>query len=197
MERQKWLEAGVEALRARFAEASDIVDRGCPDSTVLDFLAMTARPPDCDTLLSNPPYGDAMNSSNTHGRCDFAWSCSCSPRHFCSPPTAMSACTSAATCAACMSWPSGSKICTMRPTSPPAARVSRASSTLALFDRDYSGPAMISPCRSITSSMAGCKRRSIISTRRCSTASAGRIHRLLLGGRSSGASVNLPSTSSH
>jgi hypothetical protein len=53
----------VTAMRARglIVHASDIQDRGCPDSTVLDFLAMTSRPPDCDVLLSNPPYGEAMD----------------------------------------------------------------------------------------------------------------------------------------
>jgi hypothetical protein len=40
--------------------ASDIQDRGCPDSDVLDFLKMTSRPPGCDVLLSNSPYGEAM-----------------------------------------------------------------------------------------------------------------------------------------
>jgi hypothetical protein len=48
----------VLAMRARglVVHASDIQDRGCPDSTVLDFLAMTERPPDCDVLVSNPPF---------------------------------------------------------------------------------------------------------------------------------------------
>ena len=52
----------VNSMRARGLAvfASDILDRGCPDSTVLDFLAMTARPPGCDVLLSNCPYGGAM-----------------------------------------------------------------------------------------------------------------------------------------
>ena len=40
--------------------ASDIRDRGCPDSTVLDFRAMRERPPGCDTLISNCAYADAM-----------------------------------------------------------------------------------------------------------------------------------------
>jgi hypothetical protein len=40
--------------------ASDIVDRGCPDSTVLDFFAMTGPPPGCDTLITNPAYRCAM-----------------------------------------------------------------------------------------------------------------------------------------
>jgi hypothetical protein len=52
----------VIALRARGLTvwASDILDRGCPDSRVLDFLAMTERPPDCDVLISNCPYAGAM-----------------------------------------------------------------------------------------------------------------------------------------
>ena len=41
--------------------ASDIEDRGCPDSVVLDFLAMKQRPWGCDVLLSNPPFGIAMD----------------------------------------------------------------------------------------------------------------------------------------
>jgi len=47
--------------------ASDIMDRGCPDSVTLDFRAMASRPPDCDVLLSNPPYADAM------GHLEHAW----------------------------------------------------------------------------------------------------------------------------
>jgi hypothetical protein len=52
----------VLAMRARGlrVHASDILDRGCPDSTVLDFLAMTQRPPDCDVLISNCSYAGAM-----------------------------------------------------------------------------------------------------------------------------------------
>jgi hypothetical protein len=52
----------VIAMRARglVVHASDIEDRGCPDSIVLDFLKMTHRPQDCDVLLSNPAYADAM-----------------------------------------------------------------------------------------------------------------------------------------
>jgi Protein of unknown function (DUF2800) len=38
--------------------ASDLLDRGCPDSTVLDFKDMTRRP--CDVLISNPPYARSM-----------------------------------------------------------------------------------------------------------------------------------------
>ena len=52
----------VIAMRARglVVHASDIEDRGCPDSIVLDFLKMTHRPQGCDVLLSNPPYGERM-----------------------------------------------------------------------------------------------------------------------------------------
>jgi hypothetical protein len=48
----------VVAMRGRglVVHASDIEDRGCPDSTVLDFLKMTERPPGCDVLLSNCAY---------------------------------------------------------------------------------------------------------------------------------------------
>jgi hypothetical protein len=47
--------------RGLVVHASDIEYRGCPDSTVLDFLEMTARPPNCDVLLSNPPFSKAMD----------------------------------------------------------------------------------------------------------------------------------------
>jgi hypothetical protein len=47
--------------------ASDKNDRGCPDSRVFLFQAMTARPPDCDVLVSNPPYAGAM------GHLEHAW----------------------------------------------------------------------------------------------------------------------------
>ena len=59
----------VIAMRARglIVHATDIVDRGCPDSTVLDFLATTNRPPGCDVLLSNPPFDIAM------GAIEHAW----------------------------------------------------------------------------------------------------------------------------
>jgi hypothetical protein len=52
----------VRAMRARglIVHASDKNARGCPDSTVLDFRAMTERPAGCDVLVSNCPYGDAM-----------------------------------------------------------------------------------------------------------------------------------------
>ena len=52
----------VIAMRARglIVHASDIVDRGCPDSIVLDFLEMTERPVGCDVLVSNPPFAEAM-----------------------------------------------------------------------------------------------------------------------------------------
>jgi hypothetical protein len=42
--------------------ASDIVDRGCPDSTVADFFEITAPPPGCDVLVTNPTYARAMDA---------------------------------------------------------------------------------------------------------------------------------------
>ena len=50
----------VVAMRERglTVHASDIEYRGCPDSAVLDFRKMTARP--CNVLLSNPPYKDVL-----------------------------------------------------------------------------------------------------------------------------------------
>jgi hypothetical protein len=52
----------VIAMRARglIVHASDILDRGCPDSTVLDFLEMCVHPPGCDVLISNCAYPGAM-----------------------------------------------------------------------------------------------------------------------------------------
>jgi hypothetical protein len=43
----------VVAMRERGLTvfASDILDRGCPGSTVLDFRAMTKRPPGCGVLI--------------------------------------------------------------------------------------------------------------------------------------------------
>jgi hypothetical protein len=40
--------------------ASDIEDRGCPGSEILDFFKMKHRPGDCDVLVSNPPFAEAM-----------------------------------------------------------------------------------------------------------------------------------------
>ena len=53
----------VVAMRKRglTVHASDIEDRGCPGSTVLDFRQMTTRPAACDVLLSNPPFNGAMD----------------------------------------------------------------------------------------------------------------------------------------
>jgi hypothetical protein len=55
----------VTAMRARRLTvfASDVSDRGCPDSTVLDFRAMTQRPPGCDVLISNPAFNGAMGGA--------------------------------------------------------------------------------------------------------------------------------------
>ena len=51
----------VTAMRERgiVVHASDIVDRGCADSAVLDFFDMDRAP--CDTLISNPPYASATD----------------------------------------------------------------------------------------------------------------------------------------
>ena len=48
----------VTPLRAAGFEviASDIADRGCPDSTVADFFDITRMPGGCDVLLTNPPF---------------------------------------------------------------------------------------------------------------------------------------------
>ena len=52
----------VIAMRRRglIVHASDIEDRGCPDSIVLDFLVVTDRPPDCDVLCRIPLFSRAM-----------------------------------------------------------------------------------------------------------------------------------------
>jgi hypothetical protein len=52
----------VTDMRARgiVVHASDIQDRSCPESIVLDFLAMTQRPDNCDVLVSNPPFNIAL-----------------------------------------------------------------------------------------------------------------------------------------
>ena len=52
----------VIAMRERglTVHASDIMDRGCPDSVVLDFLKMTDRPLDCDVCCPDPPFSIAM-----------------------------------------------------------------------------------------------------------------------------------------
>ena len=48
----------VEVLRAagRMVHASDLVDRGCPDSFVADFLAQKEPIPGVECCLTNPPY---------------------------------------------------------------------------------------------------------------------------------------------
>ena len=55
----------VLGMRARGirVHASDIQDRGCPNSRVLDFLAMTRRPKGCDTLISNCAYDGAAGGA--------------------------------------------------------------------------------------------------------------------------------------
>jgi hypothetical protein len=54
----------VLAMRARgiTVHASDILDRGCPDSTVCDFFAMTAPPEGCRVFLTNPAFACAMEA---------------------------------------------------------------------------------------------------------------------------------------
>lgn len=44
--------------------ASDLIDRGCPDSTVVDFYTTTHSP--VRAIITNPPYGEI--SSKGHGR---------------------------------------------------------------------------------------------------------------------------------
>jgi len=46
--------------RGLIVHASDIADRGCPDSTVLDFGQMTERPAGCTVMLTNPAFDGAM-----------------------------------------------------------------------------------------------------------------------------------------
>jgi hypothetical protein len=55
----------VLPMRARGIKvyASDILDRGCPDSSVLDFRAMSARPPGCNILISNCAYDGAAGGA--------------------------------------------------------------------------------------------------------------------------------------
>src|SRR6516165_9760230 len=42
--------------------ASDILDRGCPDSLICDFFEMTRRPANCRLLLTNPAFSRAMEA---------------------------------------------------------------------------------------------------------------------------------------
>jgi hypothetical protein len=64
----------VVSMRERglTVHASDISDRGCPDSTAADFFAMTSRPPGCSTLISNPPFSRAMEAIEHALELDFA-----------------------------------------------------------------------------------------------------------------------------
>jgi hypothetical protein len=54
----------VIPMRARgiTVHASDILDRGCPDSSVFDFFAMTTSPPNCRVILTNPAFTRAMDA---------------------------------------------------------------------------------------------------------------------------------------
>jgi hypothetical protein len=49
-------------MRGLVVHASDILDRGCSDSAVRDFFTMTAPPPNCRLLLSNPPFARSMEA---------------------------------------------------------------------------------------------------------------------------------------
>ncbi len=51
----------VRPLRAigRTVVASDLIDRGCPDSTVADFFA-SEPPDDVSAIITNPPFKDAQ-----------------------------------------------------------------------------------------------------------------------------------------
>jgi hypothetical protein len=53
----------VYAMRGRgiVVHASDVLDRGCPDSTTLDFFDMKAPPGHCRVLLTNPPFRASMD----------------------------------------------------------------------------------------------------------------------------------------
>src|SRR5258707_8810721 len=55
----------VVAMRQRglVVHASDIMNRGCPDSTVLDFFKMAERPAGCDVLVSNCAYNCIAGSA--------------------------------------------------------------------------------------------------------------------------------------
>ena len=113
------------AMRERglTVHASDIEDRGCPDSTVLDFLdddAAAVRAATCCCRIR--PIAEAMESSSTPGRSDSAWSILLLKRQFRTRPSATNACTSAAICAGSTSWPSGFRTCMTPPISPRAAR---------------------------------------------------------------------------
>jgi hypothetical protein len=54
----------VLAMRERGirVHASDILDRGCPDSLICDFFEMTERPSNCFLLLTNPAFSRAMEA---------------------------------------------------------------------------------------------------------------------------------------
>ena len=135
----------VIAMRARglVVHASDIQDRGCPDSTVIDFLAMTERPASCDVLLSNPPYAKTMKIHRTRMGTrispDRVLAQDC---HSCTPPTGSSACTRRGICVASMSWRSDYRTCTT-PISPAKKASQSQVHAWFVFDRDYCGPATI------------------------------------------------------
>ena len=54
----------VTAMRMRgiTVHASDILDRGCPRSSVCDFFTMTAPPANCRVILTNPAFRRSMEA---------------------------------------------------------------------------------------------------------------------------------------
>lgn len=57
--------AMVREIRAMglYCHASDLIDRGCPDSTVADFYA-TSRSP-AKAIITNPPYGEISSKGKS------------------------------------------------------------------------------------------------------------------------------------
>ena len=109
----------VVAMRERGLTvfASDILDRGCPGSTVLDFRAMTERPPRCGVLISSCPDHGAMGFIEHALALGFRVVVLLLKLSFCAQASGSSACTSPGTCGASTSWPSDSRTCTT-PTTP-------------------------------------------------------------------------------
>ena len=65
----------VTAMRARGLTviASDKNARGCPDSTVLDFLTMTAPPPAATCCSATVPTAWPWSASSTRSRSSSVW----------------------------------------------------------------------------------------------------------------------------
>jgi hypothetical protein len=114
----------VVAMRARglTVHASDLSDRGYPDSTVLDFRAMTVRPPGCDVLLSNPPYGNAMDYLEHAWALGFRVVVLLLPPSFLHTADRYKRMHERGRLRRVHVWPRGCRACTTLPTSPPPAR---------------------------------------------------------------------------